>query len=399
MVSAHWFVTLLPFGLLSIILVLVWVYHLSVKRKAIEFFKNICAQKDITAAHISGNGREMTCSYLGKNYALSYFPGAKNSPPTLTLSTNAAIAAAMSVRKEGKTERLAKNIGLTNELQTQDSLFDDEFFLDTDDLQFFQSYLRCENKRRAIQHIFSSAWPVQKIDFGKGKINIVLEPFKIHDQGSFKPQTLFDQLLVLGEDLPKKALPSASQNSYHRTSRRNHLILLAVSIALVFATGLTLLIKGQDEFPPLRHGFLLKGFYYSLPAVVVYLWLIFDLLRGRSTSHTNFSLAAIFGTGAIILCAIGAIAFTNGYLDRSDSETHIVQIAGKFCKKSKNHCNYFLSFDSWRYPGEIEELRINSHLFQSIQPGDSYQLDIRKGYWGQEWVSQQSLIKEKQTDR
>jgi hypothetical protein len=162
---------------------------------------------------------------------------------------------------------------------------------------------------------------------------------------------------------------------------------------------LTLLIKGQDEFPPLRHGFLLKGFYYSLPAVVVYLWLIFDLLRGRSTSHTNFSLAAIFGTGAIILCAIGAIAFTNGYLDRSDSETHIVQIAGKFCKKSKNHCNYFLSFDSWRYPGEIEELRINSHLFQSIQPGDSYQLDIRKGYWGQEWVSQQSLIKKNQTDR
>lgn len=69
----------------------------------------------------------------GMPWSATYFSGSENSPPEVVLSVPASRSAQLLLAPESTTQRLAKGIGLSCEVQTGDEEFDRRFYLDTDD--------------------------------------------------------------------------------------------------------------------------------------------------------------------------------------------------------------------------------------------------------------------------
>ncbi|NPU83104.1 MAG: hypothetical protein HPY65_01355 [Syntrophaceae bacterium] len=328
----------------------------------------------------------------GVPFTCRYFLGSKNSPPSLTILVRISCADRITIREEAWYDRFAKRIGLVAELQTGDPSFDNAYFFDTDRSDVFLPYLSEPSRRQQIDGLFNMGSPIREIVFDKKGIRIVLSPLKVDALAAVQADRYLDGLLSLSGGLadaghPLSYGPSLFPGTLRPPVSPAGLVLLFSFIGLLILGGAVCLGFGLSEYEPLGNRLILNALAISAPAALVFLYLAFRWIRGRSTSHRIYLLALILSLVGFPLALTGSAVVTNGYLDQGVETTRDVPVTDRYVTKNKDSRTYYLTFPSWQHPGETDRLSVTVDLFRTVRPGDRIIIRTKPGFWQEEWIA------------
>lgn len=288
------------------------------------------------------------------------------------------------VAEETSLERFFKNIGISCEIQTGDPEFDKDFYILADSMEFASPFFQVSEKRQAIREIFRLGFNSVTHD---GKVmEAKWSPFQLEE--GFDPSIItqtVSHLTTLAKEMA--VLPQSMMFLGKPAWKTKRLLAFAIPIALLIA-GFASMATGLSWFLPLDSGrMFLDSLSYSLPLLVLSLWIAVRLIKGRSSSHKELILILILSLVAFPLSGFGPEVFLNGWLDSSTPTTHTVQVFNKYITRSKNSTNYHVVLDSWRKKGEVEKLEISSSLYRQITLKRTWLNVVTKpGKFGFEWL-------------
>jgi len=331
-------------------------------------------------------GKPVLLNHQGRGFICRYGRGGKNSPPDFTLTLSEVKWPAVGIQKENAVHRFSKRIGLTAEMETGDRVFDENYYIDTDDISFYRYLFADSDRRKTVHELLTiSAPPIRQIRAGKDGVGIRITPFHLKSDVEFQPGPYLDCLLRLVEGMenPSAYMPHEDLKGTGFLLRTIALYVLAGVALIIGAVSLGL---GFSRYTPLEEGFLLNGLMYTLPFVPLFWYLAFLGLRGKSWSHRVFyPLVLIILIGGILL-GLGGMVYTNGRWDQSAAVDHACTLTDKYITKNKNSRNYWMVVKSWHHPDESVRIEVGAKFYSLLEPAMKVRITTRSGYWKQEWI-------------
>jgi hypothetical protein len=328
------------------------------------------------------SGKTIAGEHDGTAYEVYYFAGGKNAPPLLTLSVPCPSEGRFKITKESGFDRFFKRHGITNEVQTFDKSFDDDYFIQSDTLDFVRQFFQPPEKRQAVRAVFELGYTLVEHD---GKVmKITFSPFRPKDD--LPPEFVTGavaQLRELATNIPVVPPTPAPDMGAWKTKR---VVAFAVPI-FGDLIGLPLIILGFVLYPPLD-GFsiFLDSLKYSLPLLLIFLWLAVKLIRGRSTSHHELIAVGVLALIGFPLAGMGLETFLNGRLDSSQPSSHTVVVIDKYISRSNKSKDYNLVLESWRTGRQSETLEVSSRDYERVVLTQTeVQIETKPGRFGFEW--------------
>ena len=312
-----------------------------------------------------------------------YFPGAKNSPPSLTLITRCAAPGDFSVSRETAFDRFFKRLGIAVELSTSDTEFDSKVYIKSNDIPFIQRYFQDHRKREAVLAL-------QKLDCTQVTLNgkmlkIVCSPFLLErlESESFLNEVA-KYMSVLVQDMPQNLDRSIFWGIPVWQSNRAFIFSMAVLSLLVGVVCSFWMI----QFDPLDDGkIFIYGLKFTLPALLVFVFFSVVLLKGRSNSHNELVTSTVLGIIGLALCSLSVPAYINGKYDPGRSIVHTVTVIDKYTTRSKNHTSYYVRVQSWRPNRSSELFSVSRSRYYSLNAYQSQvAIETKPGHLGFEWV-------------
>jgi len=327
----------------------------------------------------------------GIPFSCRYFPGSKNSPPSLTVRAGIPCPAKLTIRREAWYDRFARRIGLMAELQTGDPVFDQAYFLDTDRGDIILSYFSEEKKRRAVDALFNLGYPVRKIVFGKADVQIVLASFPPDAVAAFPLVRCLDEAQNLtGEQTSAGYAASFNRQLFpgnpRRPISRGLLVLLFIINGFLIPAGAFLLAYGMGEHEPLGSRLIINALSLSVAAALFYLAVVFRWIRGRSSSHRHYLMILILSVIGFPLALTGGAVATNGIFDQGTETAHRVPISNLYYHQNKSSRTYYVAFPSWQRSGSTEHIAIPDNLYRVLKPTGEIIIKTKPGYWREEWI-------------
>jgi uncharacterized membrane protein YidH (DUF202 family) len=329
----------------------------------------------------------------GVPFVCRHMMGSKNNPPSLTIRAYISCPVQLTIRRKAWYDRFARQIGLLAELQTGDPVFDQAYFLDTDQTDFFQFYFTGEEKRREVEAIFGLGFPVRKIVFGKKDIRIVLSPFQGDAIAAVPLERYLDALLKLSGGLSSAGYSAASFGQYlfpggsRSPVSRFVLALLFVQNGILILGGAAALACGMEQYKPLGNRLIVNALFLSALSALVFLVSVFRWIRGRSSSHRLFLFILISSLIGFPLAMTGGAVATNGFLDRGIEASRQVSVTDHYFERNKNNRTYYLAFSSWQRPGQTDRISVSCDFFREVHPGEIIIIRTKPGYWQEEWIA------------
>lgn len=318
----------------------------------------------------------------GVKYGYLYRSANKNSPPALLISVEVESAARFLIRKETGYDRFWKKKGVVKEITTYDDIFDDRFFIDTENTAFTEEVLRRRETRDAVTRLFDRGF--SRIQQGKNKLTVTFSPYK---KGDTLDEESIREAAESVVDLSQQVRRCDPYIKEEAAVWRKKKVLLMLVPGLIFTAGISLLVMGMIDYTPLDGGTIfLHSLLPGLGAAIIMTWFAVKAFRQRSSSHHVLLVVLISSIFAWPTAFTGGKIFLNGYLDDSPQISHRVIVTGKYWKKNKSSYSYFLKYPSWRNE-ETETLRVNKAFYNRIVV-DKDMLDIvtHEGFYGYEWI-------------
>jgi len=317
----------------------------------------------------------------GVSYYYRYYPGSRNSPSYFKVAVNYASQGKFTLMKENGFDRFAKKIGLSLELETGDSSFDNKYFISSDYNDFIRNIFGSRQARTAVNALFEIGY--NKLTYDRANLTALLTPFstdKTFDQEAI--ENTVKQLLIIREQIQRSGEINTAEVKKHDFRR----ILVFGSMAVIEISGIIALIAGVTNFNPLDDFSVLSdSLKYSLPVLLVFVWLSFQLLKGYSSSHNDFLAVLIFCLFGFPISGWGFETFYNGKYDTSLSTFHEVYIIEKTYSSSKNGKTYYAVTESWRKNGQ-EKIKISWQEYESISEKNMMRVETGAGKMGFEWL-------------
>jgi hypothetical protein len=318
----------------------------------------------------------------GISYRYQYFPGAKNSPPYVKISIDAPSSGAFQTAKESSFDKFFEGIGICSEIKTGDAYFDDNFYINTDYVEFGEDFFSSQKKRDAVRELYELTFT--KVEHDGKEMAAKCVPFK---KEMTIDEALVDKVVArlktLSEDMPKGHYTAEGNRSW----RWMKVIVQGIPIFLGII-GLVGFVMGMEKYPPLRVGaFFVDSLKYSFPLLVLFIWSIILIIKGRSDSHRV--LLAVFFSSLITfpLGIFGLGTYYNGYYDDSPSTVHHAVLVDKYYKSTKGGRNYYARLKSWHPERSTEKIEINSHEYDVSQEGRTiFIVETKSGKLGFEWL-------------
>ena len=328
------------------------------------------------------SGKTISGELDGTAYEIGYHAGGRNAPPHLAVRVACESEGRFKITKESGFDRLFKRYGITNEVQTLDKAFDDAYFIQSETVDFVRQFFQPPEKRQAVQELFELLYTVVEHD-GK-TMTAICTPFLLQNErpADFVTRAV-SQLAELSKDVPQvPQIPTFDRGSWK--AKRG--VAFAVPTVGLLAGGL-LLILGFVRYPPLDSPLVfLDSLKLSLPLLLIFLWLSVRLVRGRSTSHHELTAIGILALIAFPLSGMGIETFFNGWLDRSPSSPHTVNVLDKTISRSGKTKDYNLVLESWRPGRQTEELEVSSQIHHRVVPKQTQvYIETKPGHFGFEW--------------
>ncbi|MDP8207856.1 MAG: hypothetical protein P9L92_14400 [Candidatus Electryonea clarkiae] len=335
------------------------------------------SDKDNFKMRSKGNG-----VYDDVEYKYQYSSGSQYSPATLKITIECAAEGSLKLAKQTAFDVFWEKMGLSREIKTGDKEFDDLFYITTDDDNFTAAYLGSKEKREAATEIFNSGF--REITLKRKFIEAKqVKPKKKKEITESMIEGIVKQLIILSKDIPD-VVPEVNVETGWKTKRAAAFIIPT----LLGLTGVVAMIAGLMKFEPLDTGFLLlDSLKYSVPAQAVFLWQTIWMIKGRSSSHHEFTAIFFISLFSFFLAGFGGELFLNGYLDESISTSYSTIVVSKKTETNKNNTDYKVKVESWREGKEYEKIETSKKIYESVNPHEST-LNIRTkpGRFGYEWI-------------
>jgi len=320
----------------------------------------------------------------GTHFFYKYYAGSKNNPSYFKIWITCPSRGAFRIGRETALDRLFKNLGITVELQTGDSRFDRDYFINTDAVAFTSTCFSSSERRRAVNELFKLNF--KKISHDGNILEIKITPFTFSE--NFDKATVeaaVKQLEALGRNMPEDYYERRVAGTPAWKLQRN--IIYTVSITSV-VLGVVALILGNVSYPPMDPFDIFKdSLKHSIPALLIFIALSVYMLKGRSSSHVDLLVNLCISLIGIPLLVYSGMVSGNGYLDKTPAVYHAVRTAGKRYSKSKNTTTYYVLLESWRDSHATEEINVNKRSYDQVHSGMTFMgITTRMGYLGYEWL-------------
>ncbi len=334
-------------------------------------------------------GRKYEAEIAGQPYRYQYVPGSRNSPPRFTVGVECVSPGAFKVKKEKGFDRLFKRLGIAEEIQTGDPIFDQDLYLDTESVAFTRSYFQDHHKREAMVGLFQQGFS-RVVHDGKS-IQATIQPFRPGD--SREPdliQHAVAALKTLASDLPEQYYePRIAGAAAWKVKR---VLIFAVLVASAAAAVASLATNFRFYAALDKLDAFLVSLRYSVPALVMFGILAVSWLKGRSSSHLEVTAALAGALLAFPAGGFGLLLFLNGYLDTSPTVQHRAEAVEKHYTRSKDSTTYHVVLRSWREGRSREEIIVSRSVYAATRPGASeITVGTRAGRLGFQWVESYRL--------
>jgi hypothetical protein len=320
----------------------------------------------------------------GRQVAFHYQPGSRNNPSLLRLTLTGNFFAHAVFHSESSTDRLAKNIGLNQEIQLNDPVFDQAVYIECEDRAFIDRLFNESDTRELVRNLLRN---FTRLEINGCRCLLVKTP--CDDLATVSSDEI--TAAALGLDQLARQLPPAAGGESSATPLTDECrrleqfsITVAVGIAVV---GVPLMIWGLAAFEPVLKGRLFgSSLYVSLPLAGLASYYFFNQLKGFSTSARFFMTAALVSAIGLVLCIWGGEMVLNGLLDISQSQAHECVVMDKRVSHSKNSTTYYVVTSSWSALFPSYEFSVSRAKYDQLTSGDPCQISSRAGYLGFEWV-------------
>ena len=329
--------------------------------------KNIKMNKELRDQGVIIRGDRGEGNYENISFTYLHFGGSKNAPPYFEITIQCPSPAAFKITRESGFDRFFKRLGVCVEIDTGDLEFDKMFYINSRTVEFTRQLLSDQKKRDTVRMIFDGGFNeltlsgnLLKARWNGFPRNKNLEMEKVQQIASF--------LNTIGTDIPVIYEPDRVENSGWKTKR---IIAFAVPITLII-TGIISLIAGLTTFLPLDEGtVILNSFKYSIPLLLLFVFIALKLLKGRSSSHVELIIVTALALGGFIIAGMGYELTLNGWLDNKEATTHHTIVIDKYYTKSKNNYSYYANVQSWRQGRKSETLKVRRSYYDNLVPGVS----------------------------
>jgi len=371
-------IVFISFAIILIVVILIKLAVRSSRKKKAELL-----QQGLVGA--GAKGRSMLND---QEYNYEHFQGGKNAPPYLKIVIPCPSYGSFKVRKESGFDRFFKRIGLTVKFETGDYEFDSSFYTSSNNLRFTHQFLDSPETRKSIKTIFEKGFTEITLE----KNYLVAKWAQFPRNGTMAISEIESTVENLGVLKKTISYIPSMDDGLNPAWKVKRFAAFAIPI-LIIITGIAAVISGLTTYKPLDQGkMFLDSFKFSIGAFILYIIIAVMLLKGRPSSHVELIAAFAISLGGFILAGMGYEMFLNGYLDKSPSSTHIVQVLDKHINKGKSK-SYHVVVQSWR-PNEVsEQISVSRGTYDEIEPGVTrFIFTTKPGKYGFEWIEKYILF-------
>jgi hypothetical protein len=361
------------FAFLAVVLVLViaWAVRSDRQNK-----RRMAQLANALGAVSSGMGGVGVCD--GIAYRFTYWSGSKNRPSALKVILESPRGQPFQVIREGRVQRLSKEIGLAAEIQTGDPSFDGECYIETDAVEFTRTLLMSDAARDAVRAVFRLGFTAVRHD-GQ-RMSALWSPFKLRDD--IDPSLITGAVAALAtlvRNMPMMATPARPAPTLIATG-----LPMAGGGMLIALIALSLFAA---QFRPIDTMALMRdSLHYSVPALVLWLGFVFLQLRGRSTAYKEFGLLALLSVLSFLLGGAGVETIINGWADAGPPSVHDVEVIRTYSSSGRS-TTYHIVVTSWHRPRRAENLIVSSAAYHDAQPHRRMTVVTKPGRLGFEWIT------------
>lgn len=322
----------------------------------------------------------------GQAYTWHKSPAAQNKNPSFQITLPCSHTGRFTLRRETGFDRLGKRLGLASEVSTYDENFDQRTYVSTPHPAFTGQLLSRSTVRNSIRKLLERGFTA--IRLSKSGLSAVWMPYRPKDRAVTDEE--LPELAAELHELLKAAerVPPGEEDLSRQRSWQRKLTGLYVFASLATLIGIAGLIAGLTAFTPLDPGrIFLQSLRWTVPAMLLFCWLAYILLRGNSDAHGHMLGLIFLSLSAFLMLGFGGTTFLNGYLDRSEAVPHSTRVVHKYYTKSKNNYTYHLELSSWRRDRETENQTVSRSFYEKMVPNESRLTVIsRAGRFGFEWI-------------
>lgn len=375
------------FVIFGVVVAVALITHLRVSQKKLkETLVNVLGDPEL-----QWDEKNKTFQWQGMNCRYEKYDGSKNSPPSFSIFVECGgTGGGFEVWQESAWERFFKNIGMTREIQTGDDAFDRRFYIDSNTPEFARECFASGERREAVRRLLDMK--AEKITYQGKTLSIEWTGSSAHADGIAHLKEAIESLTLLAKDLPLYHESTSSvMISENRPSYRVAVIIVAgASLALGFFSW----IWNCSAYPLFNPwGLFVWTLKFSIPALVIFLFYAARTLSGNSRSHRDFLLAASLALSGFLFLGYGVAGLYNGMSDTADPAQHISLVLNKEVHTHKNSRSYHLYVQSWQSGQVVEDLTVNSTVYQRVVPRkDRVLVRTKPGKLGFEWLVSSKVL-------
>lgn len=335
-------------------------------------------------------------SYQGVSYTFNYYPGSKNHPAEIYIVIEENINFNLLITLEKKTDGFFKRIGLSDELQVQDPMFDNKFYLATEDRQVVLRFLN-DKVRQAFNELSDMGFKWFRFNNSFGKTHIKFSKSPIN-RNQVNPETLNPAIkhvetIISGLKDVKGMVPLDSSHFGLDEKRKvkpglQQIIFLVIPIVLLMVTAPVLIFIGNKYKPIREWELILRGAGTGILIAIFYLWLVIKKTKGTSSAHKVIIAILILALGSFSLTGYLGLRLANGIMDSDLTENHETIVKSKhYHSDSDSGTTYFIKVQSWSPGRKVEKFKVSQFIYNKCEPDKTRVIVTTKpGKFGVEWL-------------
>lgn len=314
-----------------------------------------------------------------------YRSGGRGAAQYIQIDLQSSFSSHILIARQTFKYRLALQIGLSTELQTEDAAFNHQFSVDADDRQAALHLLNQTSLRRQLLLLFEKG--IQEIQFTPTALIATLP--------NVQPKTLgneaFDELLALLSSIVQITQASPDPLILSRPSlqkRRDRVLIISHILAfIVFVSGMSVMPKTDLQFRLLY----LHSVGGSLPIVGLLIFLNFRRLRETVLAHETF-FAQLWLILALWLSGTpGALSVLNQKLDHHPAQPYPSQVLSKSSEDYRGKTTYTLALQNPLASSNPLPWIVSAQDWNNLAEQAPVQLMVRPGALGYAWVEDVKL--------
>ena len=390
---------LLETGIVNNILIIIAVFFLlffiALFRVVIKQYRKQRSQLEKLSADLGGEDLKTGAVYEGETggirYYYQYYAGSRNSPSYFKVWIENPSQGEFKIAKESRLDSFFKRMGIAIEIQTGDSEFDRDYYIQTDSVDFTRSCLSSPENRQSIKDLFAMGYT--HVTHDGLLVEAKLSPFSLPDfQGKNFIEATLKALSQISGNMPEEAVEYHKARTPLWKLKRN--VAYGIAIASIMI-GVALMFWAKQTYPPLDSK---EMFYYSIdyffPAFVLFLVVTVYWIKGRSSSHKDLLFIFAFALLGFPVSGYFGVMAVNGFFDTNQSTSHEVQVLKKRISQSKDSKTYYVKTKSWRKGRGSEEIQVTSGFYNKVTPKSTLVLiETKPGKLDFEWVVSYSISK------